>query len=70
MLTLFEMGGFNTPLQKISSKTLKMASIWPQILWLSYFYMTYLKSKKIIYLVFYSDFGCLEEVSVEQPPTT
>ena len=32
----------------------------------SYFYMTYLKSKKK--LVFHSDFGCLEEGGGKHPP--
>ena len=47
-----------TLLEKINSKTLKMASKYPQISWLFYFYMTYLKSKK--WLVFHNDFGCSE----------
>jgi len=33
----------------------------------SYFYMTYLKSKKK-FLVFHSDFGCLEGGGGEHPP--
>ena len=34
----------------------------------SYFYMTYLKSQKKIFLVFHSDFGCLEGGAWKTPP--
>ena len=67
-LTLLGTGGvFNTPLPKISSKTLKMASKWPKISWLFLFlYDLSEKQKKI--LVFHSDFGCLEGGGGKHPP--
>ena len=46
---------------RVNPKTLKMASKYPKI---SYFYMTYLKSKKKIH----SDFGCLEGGVMNTPP--
>ena len=60
-LTLLETGGmFNTP----PTDTQNGFQMTPN----SYFYMTDLKSK-IFFLVFHSDFGCLEG-GVANPPAT
>ena len=52
---------------KISSKTLKMASKWPQISWL-FLFLYDLSEKQKNFLVFHSDFGCLEGGGGEHPP--
>ena len=61
MLTLFEMGGsVRHPPPKISSNDPKFRDF-------SFFYMTQLISK-IFFLVFHSDFGCLEGGGLRTPP--
>ena len=54
-LTLFELG--------------RVINNAPKFHNFSYFYMTYLKSKKNI-LVFHNDFGCIEGGGGEHPPAT
>ena len=51
--------GVKPPLPKNSSKTHKMASKYPQISWLILFLYD-LSEKQKFFLVFHSDFGCLE----------
>ena len=54
-------GVFNT-------KTLKMASKWPQISWLFLFLYDLSEKQKTNLGVFHSDFGCLEGGGGEHPP--
>ena len=66
-LTIFEVGGaVEHPLPKISSKTLKKASKWPQISWL-FLFLNDLSEKQKKILFFHSDFGCLEGGSGKPP---
>ena len=68
-LTLLGTGVCSTsPLPKIALRPSKWPPNAPEFHDFSYFYMTYLKSKKK-FLVFHSDFGCLEGGGEHPPPT-
>ena len=69
LLTLLGTGGGvqHPPYQKSALRPSKWPPNDPKFRDFSYFYMTYLKSKKI-FLVFHSDFGCLEGGGWRTPP--
>ena len=57
------------PYRKSALRPSKWPPNEPKFRDFSYFYMTYLKSK-IFFLVFHSDFGCLEGGGGKHPYTT